>query len=259
MPEFAHNITLTAEGHVSRLRFQSDHPANVFTLPMLEELHERLKSLATPGDTRVLIVEGGERIFSGGADLASIREMDPATYRTYIETEYAAFRALEVLPIITIASINGACVGNAAEFALACDFRVATKRSKIGWPEIHVGFDAPAQRLARFIGIGKAKELVFGGELLGAAAALEIGLLTQVVEVEELASAVATLSETYSKRAPVAVRLTKENIESAYDFSTASSKTTAEIDAAAAAFATEDFREGSGAILERRDPAFAGR
>jgi enoyl-CoA hydratase/carnithine racemase len=257
MPEFAHTIDLNLSGAIATLHFESDHPANVFTLPMLEELTKHIDSLRAECPCRVLVVTGRDKIFSGGADLGSIQAMDAATYRKYVEVEYQLFRKIEMLPFITIASIAGACVGNAAELALACDVRVASDNVKIGWPELNVAFDAPGQRLARFVGIGKAKEVLLSARLLRADEASSLGLLTTVVPRDELASATREAAELYASRPPIGVRLTKENIERAYSFP--SENFTLEIDAAAIAFASEDFQEGAAAVLGGRPPAFTGR
>lgn len=257
MPDFKHEIALDRDGDVTTLKFETDHPANVLTLPLLRDMTEVIDRLATERSCRVLVVTGRENIFSGGADLSSIQEMDPHTYRSYVEAEYALFRKIETLPFMTLASVGGACVGNGAELAIACDLRVASEKARIGWPELNVAFDAPAQRLARFVGIGVAKEILFSARLLKAEEALGLGLLTTVVPHEELATATKIAAARYATRPPVGIRLTKENLERAYPFSPGDSSL--EIDAAATAFDTEDFREGAAAVLGRRDPAFTGR
>ena len=257
MPDFDHTITLDSDGAVTTLHFQSDHAANVFTLPLLRELTVHVERLRTDMSCRVLVFAGREAIFSGGADLTSIQTMDPHTYRTYVEVEYELFRKVELLPFVTIASISGACVGNAAELAMACDFRVASDRTRIGWPELNVAFDAPVQRLARFVGIGVAKEIVLSARLLRADEAKALGLLTAVVPPEDVAQVTADMAALYATRPPVGVRLTKENVERAYGFSIGNASL--EVDAAATAFATEDFQEGAAAVLGQRKPTFVGR
>lgn len=257
MTDFDYTITVDHDGPVARLRFRSEHPANVFTLPMLKELSARVDEIASTGQTRVLVISGTEKTFSGGADLQSILDMDEATYLDYVRTEYALFRAIEVLPLITVAIIaGGACVGNAAEIAMACDFRVVADSVRIGWPEIHVGFIAPSQRLARFVGIGRAKELLLTGRLLRAAEARELGLVTTVVPEAEVSQAADKLIASLAGRAPVAVRITKEGIERAYSFP--AENPGLEVAGAAESYATDDCREGATAILERRPPVFVG-
>ncbi|MEU1597048.1 enoyl-CoA hydratase/isomerase family protein [Streptomyces sp. NPDC005708] len=258
MTDFPYSITLEEEDHVARLRFQSDHPANVFTLPMLKEMSDHVAAIAKSETVRVLVIEGTEKTFSGGADLQSILDMDEKTYLEYVRTEYALFRAIEVLPVLTVAVIpGGACIGNAAEIAAACDFRVAADTVRIGWPEIHVGFIAPSQRLSRFLGIGRLKEIIFTGRLLKAAEAQELGLMTTVVPAEEVRAAADKLISQLASRAPVSVRVTKAAIERSYSFP--EENPGLEVAGAAETYATEDCREGATAILERRPPVFVGR
>ena len=257
MTDFNYTITVDHDGPVARLRFQSEHPANVFTLPMLKEMSARVAEIAGDGKTRVLAITGTESTFSGGADLQSILDMDEETYLDYVRTEYALFRAIEVLPLVTVAVLpGGACVGNAAEIAIACDFRVAADSVRIGWPEIHVGFIAPSQRLARFVGIGRAKEILLTGRLLRAPEARELGLLTTVVPAAEVSDAADKLIASLAQRAPVAVRVTKAGIERAYSFP--AENPGLEVAGAAESYATDDCREGATAILERRAPVFVG-
>ena len=221
-------------------------------------MSKHIADIGASSDVRVLVIEGKPSMFSGGADLQSILDMEDATYLAYVETEYALFRAIEVLPILTVAVIRGgACIGNAAEIALACDFRVASDAIRIGWPEIHVGFVAPANRLARFIGIGRAKEILFTGRLLKAPEAQQLGLITTVVPSEEVDAAAEKLIASLAGRAPISVRLTKAGIERGYSFPPENPGL--EVKAAAESYASEDCREGATAILERREPHFVGR
>lgn len=258
MTDFPHAITRETQGSVAWLRFTSEHPANVFTLPLLEEFAKHVSDIGNAPTVRVLVISGRADMFSGGADLQSILDMDSETYLKYVETEYALFRAIEVLPILTVAVIaGGSCIGNAAEIALACDFRVAADSIRIGWPEIHVGFVAPSQRLSRFVGIGRAKEILFTGRLLKAHQAVEFGLLTTVVAADEVAAATTKLVDELAGRAPVSVRVTKAGIERAYSFPPENPRL--EVAAAAESYATDDCREGATAILERRQPTFVGR
>jgi enoyl-CoA hydratase/carnithine racemase len=256
--DFAYTITLDEQDHVARLRFQSDHPANVFTLPMLKEMSEHVAAIAASDTARVLVIEGTDKTFSGGADLQSILDMDEETYLDYVRTEYALFRAIEVLPILTVAVLpGGACIGNAAEIATACDFRVAADTVRLGWPEVHVGFIAPSQRLSRFVGIGRAKEILFTGRLIKAPEAQQLGLLTTVVPADEVKAAADDLIAQLASRAPVSIRVTKAALERSYSFP--EENPGLEVEGAGETYRTEDCHEGATAILERRTPVFTGR
>jgi enoyl-CoA hydratase/carnithine racemase len=258
MTDFAHSIDVTREDTVVRIRFSSEHPANVFTGAMLHVLLEEVDAIRTDPSVRVLVIEGRDEMFSGGADLQSILDMTPKEYLDYVETEYELFRMIEELPILTICAIRGgSCIGNAAEIALACDFRVASEDIRIGWPEIHVGFVAPSQRMSRFVGIGVAKSILLTGRLLKAREAQALGLITTVVAADEVEAAIEKLVGQCAGRAPVSVRVTKAALERAYSFPPENPGL--EVKAAAESYATEDCREGANAILERRTPVFAGK
>lgn len=253
-------MTVTAEqqGHVATLRFTSEHPMNVFTTDTLEAMLAEVHRLRDDRDIRVLVIRGGDTVFSGGADLTYLRALDEAAYRHYIATEYALFAAVEDLPLVTVAAIAGPCVGNATELALACDFRIVTGDTRIGLPEMRVGFVSPAQRLTAYVGIGKAKELLYGGRLLTAADAAGLGLVTTVTD--DLDAEVENAARRYAGYAPYALPFTKAGIHRCYGLTGDGRRFDAEEQAAAfATFTGPDFPEGAAAALEGRRPSFTSR
>jgi enoyl-CoA hydratase/carnithine racemase len=244
------------DGRIAWLRFESEHRMNVLTLPMLERVLALVKEAAASPELRVLVLTGKPDVFSGGADLQVLRALPDDTYRAYIMTEYELFRTLETLPVITLASLAGPSIGNAAELALACDFRIATEDVRLGWPELRVGFVAPAQRLTAYVGIGKAKELLYQGTLLRAEEARDLGLITTIAE-GDLGEATRKAAERYARIAPVPVPFTKAGIARCYGLP--GQFDGFEVSAAFATFKSQDFQEGADAALERRRPEFAGR
>lgn len=178
-------------------------------------------------------------------------------FGSYVDLEYEVFRTVETLPFVTIASIGGLCIGNGAELALCCDLRIGTASCRISFAETRIGFDAPAQRLARYVGLGRAKEILFSGRMISAKEAESLGLLSRVVADDELAEGATAFAEEYAAMAPIALRLTKENIEAAFGMD----KVRFEEERAAAftAFRSDDRREGVRAFFERRAPRFTGK
>ncbi len=254
-------MTVTLErsddGRVATLRFASGHPMNVFTTATLEALRAEVRAVGADRAVRVLVITGTDTVFSGGADLNDLNELDDDAYRHYIATEYALFADVEDLPLVTVAAIAGPCIGNGTELALACDVRICAADARIGLPEMKVGFVAPAQRLTRYVGIGRAKELLYGGRLLPAAEARELGLVTTVTD--DLATEVESSTRRYAAWSPRALSLTKQGIHRCYGL-TGDGRAFDE-DEQAAAFATfrgPDFAEGSAAALEGRRPVFEG-
>lgn len=257
--DFNHRVTLerSADGNIAWLRFDSDHRANVFTIGMLRDLTTKVEQLRDGEQPRVLVIAGRDTIFSGGADLKSIQKMSDEAYVEYIRTEYKLFRTVDTLPFVTVAMLAGPTIGNGAELALACDFRIAANNTRFGFPEMAVGFIAPTQRLARFVSIGKAKEMLFGSTLLDASAAVDLGLLTKVVPLDDLMPATQEAAARYSKIAPVALRLTKQGMQRAYGYDPDQDEL--EQQWAFATFKSEDFQEGAHAVLSRSQPQFRGK
>jgi len=170
------------------------------------------------------------------------------------------FHRLANFPKPTIAAINGYAYGGGLEMALACDFRVAARRAKMGQTELNLGLVTGAggiPRLVKLLGLARAKELVLLGARLTADEAHNIGLITQVFENEEFPHRVAEFAAKLAKAAPVAYRLAKVVLNRAVDMST-----DAGLEAEALAFghvtSTEDIFEGIQAMMEKREPKFKG-
>lgn len=259
-------ITLdrSEDGRVATLTLATEHPANVFTTEVLDGLLARVREVRADRDVRVLVLRGRADVFSGGADLTLLGGLDDDAYRHYIATEYTLFAEVEALPLITVAVLAGACIGNATELALACDLRVAAADTRIGLPEMRVGFVAPAQRLAAYVGVGRAKELLYSGRLLGAAEAAELGLVTAVADEGDLAGTVESTVRRHAAAAPFALPFTKAGIHRAYGLVPLEGPAAGRFDAQeqAAAFATfrgPDFAEGAAAALAGRRAGFTGR
>jgi enoyl-CoA hydratase/carnithine racemase len=254
-----YEIELKALGnHVRELRFESGAGGNAMTLPLAEGLLRCLAELEHDHeDLRVLVVRGGERSFCAGADLKAIAEWDDDTYSHYVETEFQLFAALDRLPVVTVAAMQGACFGNAAELALACDFRIAHEACRYGFTETRVGFQGPAQRLTHFVGIGVAKRLLFDGEILSAAEAHELGLITEVASADVFDEQVERAAARYAALPAVAVRVMKRNLAAAYPITHAMEES--EKASSFETFHTQDAREGFASFFEKRSPVFRGR
>jgi enoyl-CoA hydratase/carnithine racemase len=254
--EYNVDLERSDDGRIGWLRFRSTHKMNVMTLSTMERMLAAVQEVGRDEQLRVLVIAGADDVFSGGADLESLRALGDADYKAFIATEYELFRTIEALPCITVAALPGPCIGNAAEIALACDFRIARADLRFGYPELIVAFVAPAQRLSQFVGIAKAKELLYEGRLLDAEQALELGLITRIAE-GDLFEAVAKAAERWARIAPFSIPLTKAGIHRCYGLP--GRYDALEASAAFATFKSEDFQEGANAALERRRPTFSGR
>lgn len=242
------------DGRILRLTLDTGARGNVITPPALDDLHAAIDE-AEARKPRALILEGAGGSFSRGADLDSIKAMG-AAFRGYIESEFRLFDRVDRLPFATIAVLRGHVIGNAAELALACDFRVAAASSTFCLPEIAVGFVAPAQRLARLLGIARAKELLLRARRLSAAEAHALALVTEVAEDAAADAAALAIAEEFAGRAPLAIRATKEGI--AHAFGHGPSDWIGEEAWAWRTYDSADGREAMAALAERRAPVFRG-
>jgi enoyl-CoA hydratase len=212
---------------------------------------------------RAVVISGaGGKAFCAGADIKerSGSDLRPAEFVANQRRTHALFRAIERFPRPVIAAINGFALGGGTELALACDLRIAAESASLGLTEVNLGV-IPAgggtQRLARLVGSARAKELVFTAERIGAARALEIGLVNRVVPDAALAGEAAGLARTIAAKPPLAVRFAKEVIDRGLQ-TDLESGLEHELYAASILFDTEDRREGMRAFVEKRRPDFKG-
>lgn len=212
----------------------------------------------TPGIKAVIITGAGEKAFAAGADIAEMVQLTPVEAYAFCHLTREAYEQIEKLGKPVIAAVNGLALGAGAELALACDFRLAAETAKLGQPEINLGIIPGAggtQRLARLVGLAKAKELVFLGEIIEAEAAKKIGLVHQVVPAAELMAQAQKLARKLAAKPAVALRMAKEALNTGINLDLHSALIL-EIQNFVTAFASEDRREGLAAFLEKRKPSF---
>jgi enoyl-CoA hydratase / 3-hydroxyacyl-CoA dehydrogenase len=254
-------VTKDARTNVATVTINRPDRLNTLSPQVFEELDAALTALERDDAVRCLVLTGaGERSFSAGADLTSFGDISKAfrVWRFARRSEDVVSH-LANFPKPTVAAINGHCFGGGLELALACDFRIAASRAKLGQTEVNLGLVPGAggtQRLVRVLGQPKAKELVFLGSRLTAEEAAAIGLVTKAVANDAFDSEVHDFAEKLAKQAPIAIRLAK----------TLLNRSDTPIDAAlemeAMAFglvsSTEDIYEGLQAFMEKREPKFKG-
>jgi enoyl-CoA hydratase len=191
-----------------------DNPkVNSLSRTVLGQLHRHLRALHDdlPG---AVVVTGGDRIFAAGAEISEFG--GPAEAAAYGGEFRATFDALAQLPRATIAAISGYALGGGCELALACDFRIAADRARLGQPEILLGIipgGGGSQRLPRLIGPARAKHMIFTGRQVGAEEALAIGLVDEVVPVADLHDRARSFAAELAAGAVVAQGMAKEAID----------------------------------------------
>jgi len=237
-------------------------PVNAIAWPVREEIRQALDQLATDDGVRVAILTGaGEKIFVAGAD---VTEFPPLDYQGGLKRQERArawWDAIVAFPKPLIAALNGHALGGGLELALACDIRIAASNARLGLPETGLGI-LPAgggtQRLARLVGAGQAKLMIFSGEAISADEACRVGLVEKVVPAAQLLSECRAIADKIIAKGPVAVRLAKEAINEGL-----SRDLNAGLDYESECFArlmdTEDKNEGVAAFLEKRTPVWKNR
>lgn len=223
------------------------------------ELPRALQELYENPDVRVIIIRGaGDRAFSVGADITEFG----GEIRPHLVVELGEFfNAPQKCPKPVIAAIDGFALGGGLELALACDFRIATRRSELGQPEIHLGLipgGGGTQRLTRLIGLSKAKELVMLGERISAERALELGLIDQMVENENFEQGIRAFALKLAGGPPVAIRLAKQIMNAGAE-APLEAALLMERAAFGILFSTEDMMEGVNSFLMKKKPEFKGK
>ena len=235
---------------------------NALDLETLTALRDRLRELAEDVDTRVVVLTGaGDRAFIAGADIKYMSGLDVDEAKAWGALGHEAAGLLETMKQPTIAAINGFALGGGCELALACDFRYASRKAKLGQPEINLGIIpgwGGTQRLARATTLGFAKELILTGRTVDADEALRWGLVNAVTEPEELLPRAMETAAELAAKSPLALEAAKEAINRALG-GDHTENLAREADRFGELFATEDAKEGLTAFAEKREPKFVGR
>jgi len=232
-------------------------PLNLFEPTLIRAVGDAFHALAAERETRVAVIVGSGRAFTAGMDVRVLRDLDAGQARALITSLHDAIAAVHGAPFPVIAAIHGACLGAGFELALACDLRVAAENASFGLPEVRVGIPSVIQAalLPPMIGPGRAAEMLLTGAVVPAAQALDWGLVNRVVPGERLRAAVDAMIEPILASGPEAIRLQKELIVRWRDTDLATAVRYG-INAFAAAYATDEPREGMNAYLEKRPPNF---
>ena len=254
------NIRVAVEDGVAVLTFDRPEVRNALNLATVEEGDAALKALAADDAVGVLILTGGgDQAFVSGADIDDLRDRTRDEGLAAINSSF--FAAVDRFPRPTIAAVNGYALGGGCELALACDLRIAADTAKFGQPELGLGIIPGAgatQRLPRVVGLGRAKHLILTGEIIDAAQALEIGLVSAAVPAAELPAKARALARRILRQGPLAARLAKLAINASARVDL-DSGLLIETLAQTICYQSEDKREGTTAFLEKRRPKFTGR
>lgn len=252
-------VCVQFEQHSARVIIDRPEALNALNEQILTQLKEAIIQIHETDGVRVVIFMGaGEKSFIAGADIAQMQSMTPLQAQEFSQLGQGVFDAIANLPCPTIAVIQGFALGGGCELALACDLRIASEKARFGQPEVGLGIIpgfGGTQRLARLIGPGHAKRLIFTGNIVTAAQAFAIGLVDQIVAPEKLVEETEKLMLSISQKSPQAIRLVKEAINQGLQGSLAEGLRL-EAGLFGLCFASWEQKEGMTAFLEKRPPQF---
>jgi len=244
-------VTLETKGGIGTIRLNRPK-VNALNDQVTAELAATARQAAASDEVRAVILYGGEKVFCGGADIEVMAEAGYGEMALRSGRLQEAMALIAALPKPVVAAITGYALGGGLELALAADFRVAGERARVGQPEILLGVIPGAggtQRLPRLVGPAKAKDIVFSGRMVGAAEALQIGLVDQVVPDDSVYQAALDMVQRYAGGPALALRAAKQAIDAGFGVDLA---TGLEIERVqfAALFGTEDQKAGMRSFLE---------
>lgn len=208
-------INYEAEGAVAVLTINRPKALNALNSAVLDEINEALDAVDVDTVRALIITGAGEKSFVAGADIGEMSTLTKAEGEAFGKKGNDVFRKIETFPIPVIAAINGFALGGGCEISMACDIRICSENAVFGQPEVGLGITpgfGGTQRLARTVGVGMAKQMIFTGRNIKALEALRIGLVNAVYPAEELMPAAKKMASIIAGNAPIAVRNCKKAI-----------------------------------------------
>jgi enoyl-CoA hydratase len=256
------NILFAVEEGIATLTFNRPKALNAMNSETMTELLAALTVCKNDAAIKALILTGsGEKAFVAGADIAEMRDLRAPEAVLFMEKGSETLRFLETLPKPSLAAVNGYALGGGAEIAMACDIRFAAENALFGQPEITLGIIpgwGGTQRLARLVGMGRAKELIMGGATIDAKRAYEIGLVNKVLPADQLLAEARKLALKLAGLPSFGLKMIKHSMNFGYDLPL-DNAARLEVECCAQCFSTDDQKEGMTAFLEKRKPTFQGK
>jgi enoyl-CoA hydratase len=250
---------LTVRSKLALIEMSQPEKLNILDERDLQELEDVLHRLKATG-VKAAVITGQGRAFAAGADVSAMATMDAAAATAFSRKGNDVFQQLEDHPAIFIAAINGFALGGGLELALACDLRLASTKAVFAQPEIGLGIMpgfGGTQRLPRLIGPARAKEWIFTGRRYSAQEALEAGLVSKVVEPDQLLVEAQALGEELAAKSGPILALAKQAVNASMGVTAAHGGLEAEL--FGRCFTHQDAREGLQAFVEKRAPIIQDR
>lgn len=247
-------ITYEVEGQIGIITINRPKALNALNSAVLDELDKTLDAVDQETIRCLILTGAGEKSFVAGADIGEMSTLTKAEGEAFGKKGNDVFRKLETFPIPVIAAVNGFALGGGCEISMSCDIRICSENAVFGQPEVGLGITpgfGGTQRLARIVGTGKAKEMIYGARNIKAEEAYRIGLVNNVYPAEELMPAAKKLASTIARNAPIAVRNCKRAINEGMQVDM-DQAIVIEEKLFGNCFETYDQKEGMNAFLEKR-------
>jgi enoyl-CoA hydratase len=256
------NLLLETSDGIATVTINRPKALNALNEETIKELDCCFAGLESDPSVRVVILTGaGEKAFVAGADISFMANLEAVAARKFALLAQKVLNGIERMSKPVIAAVNGFALGGGCELAMACDIRLASDNAKFGQPEVNLGVTpgfAGTQRLPRLVGKGRAKEILFTGDMVSAEEAFRIGLANRVTSLEELLPSARKMAQKIAAKGPVAVALCKDAVNNGLEMEIDTAGRY-EADLFALCFATADQKEGMAAFLEKRPADFQGR
>ncbi len=260
--KFKFLITETFDPGILLIKISRPQALNALNSEVLLELRKLLAEEAQNPLTRVLVLTGeGSKAFIAGADISEMRQKSAEEGVQFAQLGHEVTKFLELMPKPTIAAVNGFALGGGAEIAMACDFIIASEQASFGQPEVGLGVIpgfGGTLRLAKFVGLPRAKELIFSGRRIKAQEALDLGLANHIFPADQLLEKVIEIARSISQQSLSAIARAKQLLNEFSESAGLNFKLDAEAQAFGRLFGSADQVEGMNAFLEKRKPQFQG-
>ncbi|MBI2608199.1 MAG: enoyl-CoA hydratase/isomerase family protein [Deltaproteobacteria bacterium] len=253
-------IVVDREG-IAVITLNRPESLNALNMETMDELDKALTECEKNVTVKALILTGSGKAFVAGADITQFNALSPEQAKEFARRGQEIFNKVENFPHPVVGAINGFALGGGCELALSCDFLYASTYAKLGQPEVNLGIICGwggTQRLVRHVGLPKARELLYSGEMIDAHEAYRIGLVNKVCDPQKLLDEVKAKLKLILSRGPLAVSRTKKIVNDTFKESLEKGLHN-EQEGFSSLFGTEDKKEGVNAFLEKRPANFQGK
>lgn len=247
-------VLVQINDHIATVTINKPEVLNALSTAVLADLNQALDEVEKVENIYAVILTGaGEKSFVAGADISEMKDMDAKQAIQYAEFADKIFFRIEDFHCPVIAAVNGFALGGGCELAMACDIRIASETARFAQPEAGLGITpgfGGTQRLARLIGAGRAKELIYTGRHVKADEAFSIGLVNKVTKPENLMAETIAMAQVICQKAPFAIKKAKEAINRGLQVSI-DKAVAVETEEFAQCFATEDQKMAMNAFVKK--------